>query len=145
VRVRDRQSTSERADDDACEHVPDEQRLAEALRQEPAGECRDEHEREIGDQIHCPCSVHVPIGKRKSHEATAETAPAATTLSLRSPGEAVQDDFRYFPITRIENEPGSIGPRGAPRPAGGPPAAGGVDGAGGGSYSAAIVKMRFVL
>src|SRR4051794_40799853 len=48
---------------------------------------------------------------------------------------------RYLPTTRMENESGSMGPRGGrpPRPCGGAPDAGGVDG--GGPYSAAIVRI----
>ena len=51
VDVADRRPAGERTDDDAGEDVADDQRLAEALRQEAAGEGGEQHEREIGDEV----------------------------------------------------------------------------------------------
>ena len=50
--VDDREPAREWTDEHTGEHVPDHQRLTEALREEPAGECGKQHEREIGDKGH---------------------------------------------------------------------------------------------
>ena len=52
MHVDDRESTGERADEDTREHVSDDQRLTDALRQEAAGERGKQHEREVRDQGH---------------------------------------------------------------------------------------------
>ena len=52
VHVADGRPAGERTDDDAGEDVADDQRLPEALRQKAAREGGEQHEREIGDEIH---------------------------------------------------------------------------------------------
>ena len=52
VDVADGRPAGERPDDHAGQDVADDQRLAEALREEAAAERGQQHEGEIGDQIH---------------------------------------------------------------------------------------------
>ena len=50
--MRDGESAGEWTDHHAGDDVADDERLAEAMRQESAGECGNQHEREVGDEFH---------------------------------------------------------------------------------------------
>jgi hypothetical protein len=71
VDIPDGQPTRERTDKDAGEDVAHNERLSHALRQKAPGDGRNQDERDIGDEFHGLCRVHMRSTNAKSRKALA--------------------------------------------------------------------------
>src|SRR5262249_53684640 len=83
VRVLDRRTRRERADDDASEHVADDQRLPQQLRQRGATQCREEQDAEVEEEAGL---VHYVSARSANTVAVRSCAYSSWSEAPTSPG-----------------------------------------------------------
>ena len=87
MHVGDGQPAGERTDGDAGEDVADDEGLPKALRQEATGERRNQHEREIGDEVHRSvqraCQLAMTARQSPCRACDLEAHTAGTTAAVR--------------------------------------------------------------